>query len=874
VKRGLTDTALFAGFFLLLSGLFLAVDLGVDSSAQVVRVMHVVAGLALLIPLIAGTVAHVRTRLLLRPGSMDMAARLNGLVLALVVLTGLGLMQGLFYYSDVIPPLTKAHLIATVALVPVTLWHVRAALRRHAGRREPGSVEGRRGLPHLGISLLVLLVGVGSGLWLEAARNAPGSGPAVAADAASPFLPSRALTHGNAYVDATRLERSEECGSCHPDIYEQWSDSMHRASATDPHVATGIDWFRRENGVEASRSCAGCHDPIPLLAGQLDSTLTDMTERAPAHQEGVSCLVCHSIDNSARESPGNASYRISAPGRSILGSGVAAGALQRLGGAAHSEAMMKRPLMQDPLFCASCHQQLSDDSNEDDEAEPGQFGEWSRSHFSDREGGTYKTCQDCHMPLVTANDPAATDGKVHSHRFVGSNHAHALAAGLEEQAQLVLENLQNAVEMDLREAANQDRPGHLVVEVSVTNTGSGHHFPTGVTDIKEAWLEVVATRDGQRLFASGLLDERHYLDEGAYSWRKVLIDHRNMPVDLHNIAVVKETLFERSIPPSETDVARYEIPLQGRGEGTLELRATLRMRRANQRWNDWLFNFDGRTVPVVDIKKQQLAVDLSSLAIAAGDATSTQVEDAPTADAATTVPAGMVFIPAGRSLLGDSRGEPDEQPPSYIELDGFAIDRYPVSNAQYQQFLKAQRAPGPVLKLPWANKYNWEGNAYPEGRGDQPTILVTRDEAEAYCRWRGSMRLPSEAEWEKAARGPAGHRYPWGDDWQAGHCEAVAGMDVPDRVGMCPQRDSAYGVSDLVGGVFEWTSDSYSAYERTFLHPNANEWLVTFDPLMYSVRGSPPGQVGPATASYSRSGQNGYQRGRVGFRCVKEATAL
>ncbi len=875
MKRSLTDTALFAGFFLLLSGLWLSVDLGMDGATQVVRAMHVVAGLALLVPLVAGTVAHVRTRLLLRPNSVDMAARLNGLVLALVVLTGLGLMQGLFYYSDVIPPLTRAHLIATIALMPVTLWHVRAALRRHAGRREPGSVEGRRGLAHLGVSLLVLLAGVGSGLWLDAARNSPGSGQPVAADAASPFLPSRALTHGNSYIDTTRLERSEECGSCHADIYEQWADSMHRASATDPHFATGVDWFRRENGIAASRSCAGCHDPIPLLAGQLDTELTKMTDRAPAHEEGISCLVCHSIDNSAREAPGNASYRINAPGRSILGSGAAAEALQHLGGEAHSEAMMKRPLMQDPVFCASCHQQLaSDNSTATDEEAPGQFGEWSRSHFSDQEGDTYKTCQDCHMPLVTANDPAAADGKVHSHRFIGSNHAHAITSGLDEQARLVLENLQSAVEMDLHEAAHQDRPDHLIIEVSVTNTGSGHHFPTGVTDIKEAWLELVATRDGKQLFASGLLDERHYLDEDAYSWRKVLIDHRNMPVDLHNIAVVKDTLFERSIPPSETDVARYEIPLHGQIEGTVDLRVTLRMRRANQRWNDWLFNFDGRTVPVVDINTQQIEIDPSTLGIAPSGAASVQTDELLTTDAVAAVPKGMVVIPAGKSLLGDALGEPDEQPPTRIELDSFAIDRYPVSNNQYQQFLQAQRVAGPVLKLPWAEKYNWKGSAYPEGRGDQPTILITRDEAEAYCRWRGAMRLPSEAEWEKAARGPTGHRYPWGNDWQAGHCEAVAGMDVPDRVGMCPQRDSAYGVSDLVGGVFEWTSDSYSAYDRTFLHPNANEWLVTFDPLMYSVRGSPPGQVGPATASYSRSGQNGYQRGRVGFRCVKERTAL
>jgi formylglycine-generating enzyme required for sulfatase activity len=234
----------------------------------------------------------------------------------------------------------------------------------------------------------------------------------------------------------------------------------------------------------------------------------------------------------------------------------------------------------------------------------------------------------------------------------------------------------------------------------------------------------------------------------------------------------------------------------------------------------------------------------------------------------------MVYIPAGPSLLGDPLGEADEQPALTVQVEAFAIDQLPVTNAQYQRFLRSLGSHGPVLKLPWASKYNWKGDRFPTGTEDQPAILVTRDEAAAYCRWRDDMRLPSEAEWEKAGRGPDGFRYPWGNDWQAGACPELAGMDVPPKVGMCAQRNSAYGVGDLVGGVFEWTADSYYAYDRSFLHPNANEWLVTFDPLMYSVRGSPPGQEGPATAVYSRSGQNGYQRGRVGFRCVQPGRSL
>jgi formylglycine-generating enzyme required for sulfatase activity len=861
--------ALFAGLFLLLSGALLVALPAETGLTQTLRAMHVLAGLVLLVPMVLGTISHARIRLALRSGSTTWSERLTSLSLLLVIGTGLLLLQGAWQWSDLLPRIGSVHLAASIALVLLTLLHVRSAMRRRAGRRGTG-LRARAIWSHVGAVLVVLGVVVAIGQHLETARSPPPTA-SPPQEGLSPFLPARTVTPNHQLVDATRLAGSEDCGVCHETIYRQWSESMHRASAIDPHVETGSHWFSRENGVEAGRFCAGCHDPIPLLAGEFTREVRGDAGPAAGHPEGVSCVICHAIDKVAREHPGNGSFRVNPPSPPLFGMGPAGKAMLRMSGTSHSEAFMKRPLFQESVFCATCHQQIAFGAelppSDDQLSHP--YSQWQATRFADAGSDDFKSCQDCHMKLVDGEDPAAVDGQIHSHRFVGGNHAHAVSAGFSQQADLTLENLRDGLEMDLRVAPKQDKAGVLRVEVAVTNAEIGHDFPSGTIDLFEAWVELVAEVGGERLLGSGLLDERHYLDEDAHVWRKVLVDHRNLPIDLHNLAVVKGVRLKRTIKALETDIARYDIPLGALASGEVQIRARLRMRRANQRWNDWLFNFDGRTVPVVDIFSLSREQDLEEVhwvdmgAVTAGESAGVE-----TASTVASVPEGMVYIPAGPSLLGDPQGEPDEQPATTVQVSAFAIDRHPVTNAGYQQFLRFVGQDGPTLKLPWAEKYNWRGDQFPAGAGDRPAVLVTRDEAVAYCAWRDGMRLPSEPEWEKAARGPGGFPYPWGNDWQVGDCPDVAGMDVPERVGMCPQRASPYGVEDLLGGVFEWTADSYSAYDRTFLHPNANEWLVTFDPLMYAVRGSPPGQEGPATAAFSRAGQNSFQRGRVGFRCV------
>jgi formylglycine-generating enzyme required for sulfatase activity len=360
-----------------------------------------------------------------------------------------------------------------------------------------------------------------------------------------------------------------------------------------------------------------------------------------------------------------------------------------------------------------------------------------------------------------------------------------------------------------------------------------------------------------------LLDKDHYLEQGAHVWRTVYVDRANLPVDLHNLAAVHDTVVDDYIEPGKSDVARFNIPLSGYNAATLRVRARLRMRKANQRWTDWLTNFDGGTDPVAEIFTKNLTAPLAGLRWETKKDKSKATPSAPAAPP----PIGMVFVPAGKAQIGSDTGDSDEAPAQRLHIDAFYIDRFPITNAQYRRFLRAARQPGPVHKIAWAEKYNWRGQDYPAGTGDQPAILVSWEEAKGYCAWKGK-RLPHEVEWEKTARGPNALVWPWGNRWEDGACPELDGVEVPPRVGMCPNRKSVYGAFEMVGGVYEWTADQYYAYDRTHLHRNANEWITVFGDPSLAVRGVPSGQVGPATTAMSRSGHADNMRARIGFRCA------
>jgi formylglycine-generating enzyme required for sulfatase activity len=161
----------------------------------------------------------------------------------------------------------------------------------------------------------------------------------------------------------------------------------------------------------------------------------------------------------------------------------------------------------------------------------------------------------------------------------------------------------------------------------------------------------------------------------------------------------------------------------------------------------------------------------------------------------------MMRVPVGKFLFGQVMEE--------LEQQGFWIDRTLVTNAEYKRFLDANpEHPVPFAQEDWAQPYNWDeqARAFPPGKSDHPVVLVIHQDALAYAEWAGA-RLPTEAEWEKAARGTDGRAYPWGK-WDQDRCNTVeAGIFSTTPVGQySPGGDSPYGCADMAGNVWEWTA--------------------------------------------------------------------
>ena len=191
-----------------------------------------------------------------------------------------------------------------------------------------------------------------------------------------------------------------------------------------------------------------------------------------------------------------------------------------------------------------------------------------------------------------------------------------------------------------------------------------------------------------------------------------------------------------------------------------------------------------------------------------------------------TTPEGMVLIPAGTFEMGseDDQANEDEQPVHTVHLDAFYMDKYEVTNAQFKAFVDANPEWGKgniedrfheIIggPLPEGGEYleHWRGNTYPAGKADHPVTYVNWYAAMAYAEWAGK-RLPTEAEWEYAARGGlAGKKYPWGNDEPTPADANYWDSNIRDTTPVGQYAANGYGLYNMAGNVTEWCLDAYES---------------------------------------------------------------
>jgi formylglycine-generating enzyme required for sulfatase activity len=233
----------------------------------------------------------------------------------------------------------------------------------------------------------------------------------------------------------------------------------------------------------------------------------------------------------------------------------------------------------------------------------------------------------------------------------------------------------------------------------------------------------------------------------------------------------------------------------------------------------------------------------------------------------------MFLVPTGQFTMGSDRPDaaPNEQPTSVVTLSGFYLARFPVTNAQFERFDPAHRS----KRAPWAND-------------NHPVVHVSWNEATAFCRWLSQKdgrkyRLPTEAEWEYAARGSDGRVFPWGNDFTSGKLANFAdtrtnlvwrdtrfddGYAETAPVGAFPLGASPFGIEELAGNVHEWCNDWYAPYQgkdRTNpIGPGGGQQRVLRG-------GSWRSRIASLRAVARSSNQPAFQSNDIGFRVICES---
>ncbi len=549
--------------------------------------------------------------------------------------------RGVAYWLHVLAPL-------------VAVWLF--VLHRLAGKRINWRIGGRVA------AAAVVLVGVAFVLQFQDPRAWNVEGPASGEQY---FFPSLARTASGGFIPEHALSNDAYCVECHEDIHGRWAYSAHRFSSfNNPAYSFSVQQTRdkayeRSGDVQASRFCAGCHDPVVFFSGAFDDPEFDVDQ--PSAHAGITCTSCHAIThiNSPR---GNADYTIEEPQHypfAFSDSGVLRFVNHQLVKAKpelHKRTFLK-PLHETSEFCGACHKvHLPEELNHykflrgqnhyDSHLLSGVSGHGVASFYYPPEAEP--NCNGCHMELLPSEDfgsqrypeseqPDVT--QVHDHLFPSANTGipHLLdfpdwvIEAHREFNEGVVDvdifgvkpggTIEDELIAPLRPEIPALEPGEdYLLEVVVRTLGLGHHLTQGTADSNQLWLDVeVRDERGNLVGRSGGLGEGNRVDPWSHFINVYMLDRDGGRIDRRNAEDIFVPLYDHQIPPGAGDVVHYrlEVPRAG-AAAALTVEAALRYRKFDTTYLRHIYGPEtANELPILDLARDSVTFRVGG-AVAAG----------------------------------------------------------------------------------------------------------------------------------------------------------------------------------------------------------------------------------------------------------------
>lgn len=492
------------------------------------------------------------------------------------------------------------------------------------------------------------------------------------------FFPSEARTADGKFIPEHALMMDTYCMRCHQDVYNDHLHSAHKFSSfNNPAYLFSIKETRRvalerDGRMNASRWCAGCHDPVPFFSGKFDDPNYDL-ENDPTAHAGITCVVCHSITH-IHAPIGNAAYTIEeAPHYPFAFSDSSVlqwinNQLIKAKPELHKKTFLK-PFHRTAEFCSTCHKvHLPVELNHYKDFLRGQnhydsfvlsaVGHGARSFYFPP-AGRRESCASCHMPLVPSNDFGSKDfdgsgvRKRHNHFFPAANtglfellkHEPRYADRAEQLQQSIDRNAEflrdNKLRIDLFALKTFDAAGRpddasltvlrptlprleagrsYLVEVVVRTLNVGHHFTQGTVDSNEVWVEFRATAGGRVIGHNGAMsgpDDSGEVDPWSHFINVHMLDRNGNRVDRRNPQDIFTPLYDKQVPPGAGQVVHYRLNVPSDVTGPVELRVRLRYRKFDYKYMEYVHRDLGRPIPklpVIDLCEDRVVLPVAGVA--------------------------------------------------------------------------------------------------------------------------------------------------------------------------------------------------------------------------------------------------------------------